>query len=243
MESNNLILLADMLGISPDSPAYDLLEGSADAVPYIGKLYNAYKMHRLQARVKKIESRLLTIASLMIEKNDELLNEFIRKKAFPFTLNELFEEQEEEKVDLIMNGLEYTYKNNIRDESRMMGYFDVLRELRIDGLKRLIKYSERSRIQESNYLPDDPEELKLYYENEGYTSYIDNQLEKLGLIDTGIRSLDDVVNQVFEHLNKLMSSRYNSHFSARRHETKLTSFGNNFISFFELTIMIEIPAD
>jgi len=250
VDSEKVLSVSEILGINPESGISSLIEGSIDTLPYMGKVYNAFKMNRFQARLKRVEGRLLKLSSTMIENEDELLNEFIQKKAFPFTLNELLEEHEEEKVDLILNGLEYTYKQGIREESKVLVYFDVLRDLRVEEIKKLIEYSKEYEK------PDISSEIKIdfppygnqskmdkYYENRGYASYVDNHLEKLGLLNIGMESVLQKVEEMYRQLNGLESTSYTSSFRREQTETKLTQYGEYFIKFFDLTSLIQIPAD
>ncbi len=251
MESRETSVLSDVLGIEIHSALSPFIEGAWESVPYFGKVYNAIKMNRLQGRIKKLERRLGKLASNLVESENELLNEFIRKQAFPIVLDKLLEEHQEEKIDLIMNGIEYVYKEGITKENKMLIYFDVLQDLRVGEIKRLLEYSKegkeylRKSGQEFNDLPEDPEELVKYFENEGYIAYIDNHLEKLGLIDTGIRPSHETQSAVFEALNSMVDSRSGRGRGFRKSDpqTKLTQFGKEFIKFFELKTLIQLPAD
>ncbi|WP_157771291.1 hypothetical protein [Paenibacillus sonchi] len=187
---------------------------------------------------------------MMIEQNNRLLDEFIRKKAFPFILDELLEEHEEEKIDLIINGLEYTYKNEVREESKMLVYFDVLRELRVDELKRLFRFSQCYRDSTARHPklsitlpPEDPGEREKYREKQSYEEYIDNHLESLGLIDKGKRNLEETIETIYKQIGEMIDARGARRPRLTKTETKLTLFGSHFVKYFELVSIIEIPAD
>jgi len=253
MKETNYKSLVELLGIDIDSPVVDFFESTVDIIPYVGRVYSSYKFNRLQKRVIKLESRLEGLSILMHENHNKMLNAFIREKAFPFVLNELLEEHEDEKVDLIMNGLVYVYKNDVREESKMLVYFDILRELRVEEIKTLLtytseykKYYTRREGGSFNYPPDDMEERKKYFENKGYQGYIINHLEKLGLLDTGIRSADETYNEVFSALNDMArnaSRGMRSRKTNKENKITITSFAMNFIKFFGLEIIYELPAE
>ncbi|MEK4237520.1 hypothetical protein [Paenibacillus sp. FSL H7-0714] len=240
--------ITELLGINPESPVFSLIEGSADALPYIGKVYSAFKTQRLQLRLKRVEGRLSSLSYLMIEQDNKLLDEFIRKKAFPVILDELFEEHEEEKIDLIINGLEYTYKNEVREESKMLAYFDVLREMRVDEIKKLLEFSREYLI---NFRPsidlqlfdrDDKEGRAKHRENQGYSTYIENHLAKLGLLDAS-NEIQRAVEIMFKQLNDPNNNPIIPKTGKLIIDKKLTQFGENFIKFFELTQLMKIPAE
>lgn len=251
LRSRETSVLSDVMGNKLYSVLSPFIEGAWELMPYFGKVYNAIKMNRLKDRIIKLERRLGKLASDLVVSENELLNEFIRKQAFPIVLDKLLEEHQEEKIDLIMNGIEYIYKEGITKENKMLIYFDVLHELRVAEIKRLLEYSKegkeylRKSGQRFNDLPEDPEELAKYFENEGYIAYIDNHLEKLGLIDTGIRPSHETQSEMFETLNSMVDSRGRRGRGFRKDDPqiKLTQFGKDFIKFFELKTLIQLPAD
>lgn len=219
-----------ILGIESDSVVYSLVDSSIEAIPIIGKIHNAYKMRRLQKRVSQHEEKLKQLSITMHENGNKLLDEFIRQKAFPIVLDEMLSEHEEEKIDLVINGLEYTYKEEITEVSKLLVYFDVLRELRVEELKKLLTHSEHYKrhweptLKMSLVHPDDREGIKKQREVQGLKAYIDNHLATLGLTTT-----------------KEITEEYGLETISR--EIVLTEFGEHFIDFFDLTVWSQIPAD
>lgn len=228
MENSDNIF--NILGIEKDSLVYSLVDSSIEAIPIIGKIHNAYKMMRLQKRVSLHEERFKQLSITMQENGNKLLNEFIRQQAFPIVLEEMLSEHEEEKIDLVINGLEYTYKEEITEVSKLLVYFDVLRELRVDELKKLITLTDHYKAHWKPFLkmslvhPDDIEGLKRQSEAKGLKAYIDNHLATLGLTTT-----------------KEITEEYGLETSSR--EIVLTEFGEHFIDFFDLAVLSQIPAE
>nr|WP_154957898.1 hypothetical protein [Paenibacillus xylanexedens] len=216
--------IISFLGIETGSNLHQLIDASVDVVPILGKIHNALKMARLQKRVSQHEKRLSDLSIAMYHSNNRLIHDFIRQTAFPIVLDELLSEHEEEKIDLVLNGLEYTYKEGITDESRLLVYFDVLRELRVEELKILIKYTDHYKQHWGNELlvfltpPDDELGMKKQKANRGYMDYIENHLSTLGL--TEIEQADGFVT------NKV-----------------LTDFGILFVDFFDLKTLTKLPAN
>lgn len=211
------------------------LEPILDYLPYIGKIISVVKFKRLETRLKKLESRIKIILDSMNQGLDETMNEFIRNKAFPIFINELLEEHEEEKIDLIMNGIEYTYENNIRSESKILIYYDVLRALRVDELKRLYYYATQKKVDIFEFKRFNPkmnqrlteDEVKAIREKNIYESYIDNHLEMLNLIKSRIhRKLDELESIVKETSNSSGSL------------IEITFFGKDFIDFIDLKVNV-----
>lgn len=222
--------LIKFLGITEGSTIHGLIDSSIDALPYIGKIHSAYKMARLQKRVKQLETRLSALSITMYENDNKLLNQFIRDKAFPIVLDELLSEHEEEKIDLVINGLEYTYKEEITEVSKILVYFDVLRELRVEELKKLITHTDhykaqwKPRLKMSLVHRDDIEGIKKQREVRGLKNYIDNHLATLGLTTT-----------------KDITEEYGLETISQ--EEVLTEFGEQFIDFFDLVVFSRIPAE
>ncbi|MFJ2043913.1 hypothetical protein ACIOBL_09930 [Paenibacillus taichungensis] len=223
--------LIKFLGIEVGSTIHGLIDSSLDTLPYIGKIHGAYKMARLQKRVNQLETRISTLSITMYENDNKLLNQFIREKAFPIVLDELLSEHEEEKIDLVINGLEYTYKEELTEVSKILVYFDVLRELRVQELEKLITYSDHYKnhwmipeLKVSLPHPEDKEGMKKLNENISYKAYIDNHLSTLGLT-----------------FKKETTKWYSTETSG--YEVVLTDFGEHFIDFFNLEVMAQIPAE
>ncbi|XOJ01563.1 hypothetical protein ACMX2M_07470 [Paenibacillus polymyxa] len=231
MQQSDNVRLIEILGIKDGSTVHSLIDSSIDALPLIGKIHSAYKMANLKRRVNGIETRLSALSITMYENDNKLLNQFIRDKAFPIVLDELLAEHEEEKIDLVVNGLEYTYNEEITEVSKILVYFDVLRELRIQELKKLITYSDHykkhwttPKLEVSLPDPEDREGMKKLNENTGYKAYIDNHLTTLGLT-----------------IKKETTKWYSTETSG--YEVVLTDFGEHFIVFFNLEVMAQIPAE
>lgn len=249
MNTEKKIGITELLGIDPDSNISNLIEGATDYIPYIGKVYNAIKWNRLQARLKKIEDRITSLSSSLVANENGLLNKFIRTQAFPIALEQLLEEHEEEKVDLIMNGIEFVYKEEIRDESKILIYFDVLQELRVDELKRLMKHGRNSvryktiaDYNEENY-PSKDEDIVKFRENQSYLFYIDNHLEKLGLIDNGMKNIQKSIDDMYKEINNIIKLNSTRRLSKSHFVPTTTQFGDQFIEFFCLSILIQLPAE
>ncbi|WP_157282685.1 hypothetical protein [Paenibacillus assamensis] len=105
-------------------------------------------------------------------------------KAFPVVLDELLHEAQEEKVDVIINGFENNLSSNLKEENKVLVYYDILRDLRVDEIKRLHEFTEEyaklrnegiyngTYTWEINLPPDDREARKKYNENDRCKIYI-----------------------------------------------------------------------
>ncbi|WP_145153080.1 hypothetical protein [Paenibacillus xylanexedens] len=239
---DNLTSLTNFLGIDSDSALGISIEGAVDQIPLVGKILNSLKIRALQQKIKYLELRIQRLSDTLMERPDDFVGEFFKARAFPFMLDQLLEEQQEEKTDLIMNGIEYIYEQRITEENKMLIHFDILKELRVTEIKHLLTYTSEGREAErrKSKFEEVPESDLKYYD------YIENHLEKLGLIDNGVRSSSEVQQDVFSALSNALPTKGGMKGRGLRisaPQTIITPFGREFIQFFELKSLIQIPAN
>ncbi|UDB47223.1 hypothetical protein [Bacillus safensis] len=174
-----------------------LLEGTlAQVVPGLVALKSSYKQMKSEKRI------LITLQEIFRRQEElELAINKLSDEDIPFYENEVFslvidiaeQETQKEKIKLIINGFETILEDNILDENKIITYYDVLKELRIIDIRRLLqhtsKYYEIKRAKSLELLPQRDQEDA---ENEHFKNYIDNKLGKLGLIGNGIRTDSEI---------------------------------------------------
>lgn len=239
---DNLTSLTQFLGIDSDSILGVSIEGTMDQMPLVGKVLNTLKMRELQKKIKYLEHKIQRLSDSMMERPDDFVSQFFKERAFPFMLDQLLEEQQEEKTDLIMNGIEYIYDQRITEENKMLIHFDILKELRVTEIKHLMTYTAdgRKAVRIKNEDEEVSESDLKYYE------YIDNHLEKLGLVDKGVRSSREVQQDVFSTLSNAVSTKDGMRgrgLIIKAPQTTLTPFGREFVQFFKLKSLIQLPAN
>lgn len=179
-------------------------------------------MEEHQERLMVIESKL--------QRKDAAFNEFLKQKAFPIILEDIMNDAQDEKVDFLFNGFENIIDQEVKDENRILAYCDVLRELRMDEIKRLLTYTGEYRYNVTPKLNKllsvsaSEEEIKKHYENQAYKKYIQNRLERMGLL--GIVASPGKDNM--ESIQNIAKS-----------EIGISTFGRHLIEFFDLTSLIK----
>lgn len=215
--------LKNLLGIQQGSNVEVFLNKSVDVadavspfVPAVSSIINYYKFYRMGKRIDELDKKIVRMELKINELSDKDYN-FLRQKAFPVMLENLFDEQQEEKVQLILNGFESIIENHITDEDKVFTFYDVLEGLRAHEIKRLMQHTKEYR----EMLIKNPEKLKLNFDispegnnNRAFLQYIDNKLESLGLIEL----------TVYDH----------GDFDPSR--GPITTFGENFIDFLKVKI-------
>lgn len=219
-------LVNDMLNIDiPNIP--DMLNPVVDvagaAIPFVGSIWTSFKIGRLNKRLNKIEPKLSEIKEKIDSKENEV---FYKLEVFPLIIKQIYEEDEESKIPIIINGFEYTVDEAIEEMERVYHFFDVLAELRVTDITRLfneyVPGYNRPRPANNGPFVDTPELREQLRERKSLDTYIDNKLERVGLIYTEE-----------EDLVKYMADPNNRHRRRRPPRTQLTAFGVRFVDFFK----------
>ncbi|MCM3141316.1 hypothetical protein [Brevibacillus sp. MER 51] len=184
-------VLAELFGFNLESQTGIIVEGvveyGAMLTPYIGSAMNFIKFRRIETRLQKHSEELAELRNLLITL-DSNFQQFIRDKVFPLVIDNIYEETQEEKIGVILNGLAGVIKNRVADEDLIITYFDVLNQLRIAEIQHLFSnYDNRNRAKIDmsflNLAMDRTREgRKKYAELQGFKNYVDNKLLRLGLL-------------------------------------------------------------
>lgn len=70
--------------------------------------------------------------------------EFFAEKVGVPVFEKIMQDQEDDKAEFLLLGFENYVKNNIKDEDLIILYFDLLTDLRVFDLKRLVTLSRRT---------------------------------------------------------------------------------------------------
>src|SRR5690606_20845225 len=93
----------------------EVIENTIDYVPYISRVIQTMKINRLILRFKEHDKKINRIASLAA---DSILSaEYINQRIFPIIFSDLYEEHEDAKVNLILNGFENVFIEQNTNES------------------------------------------------------------------------------------------------------------------------------
>ncbi|MGH1277273.1 hypothetical protein ACQVWA_28545 [Bacillus cereus] len=219
----------NLLGVEEGSNVEFVFDNIGSVAPYISGAITSHRINRLKKRLEEHQERLMVIES-KLRKKDAAFNEFLKQKAFPIILEDIMNDAQDEKVEFLFNGFENIIDQEVKDENRILAYCDVLRELRIDEIKRLLTYTGEYRYNVTPKLNKllsvsaSQEEIKKHYENQAYKKNIQNRLERMGLL--GIMASPEKDN---------MESIQN----VAKPEIGINAFGRHLIDFFDLTSLIK----
>ncbi|PFN60551.1 hypothetical protein [Bacillus thuringiensis] len=219
----------NLLGVEEGSKVEYVFDNIGSVAPYISGAITSHRINRLKKRLEEHQERIIAIED-KIQRLDKAFNEFLKQKAFPIILEDIMNDAQDEKVEFLFNGFENIIDQEIKDENRIIAYCDVLRELRVDDIKKLLTYTGEYRYNVTGKLNNflsvsaSQEEIKKHYENQAYKKYIQNRLERMGLL--GIVASPEKDN---------MESSQN----VANPEIGINAFGRHLIDFFDLTSLIK----
>ncbi|MDP7980467.1 hypothetical protein [Bacillus multifaciens] len=231
----------NLLGIEEGSNIELVFDNIGSVAPYISGAITSHRINRLKKRLEEHRERLGVIEN-KIKGKDAAFTEFLKQKAFPIILEDIMNDAQDEKVEFLFNGFENIIEREFKNEDRIIAYCDLLRELRLDEIKRLVeltpdyrKYKFKLRMEGKApvfpfEIPSTEVEKQEHYEQEAYNTYIENRLENLGLITTPlIKTNKELAEFIGKQLNQDQFHRHEY-----EKDTKITKFGENIIDFFEL---------
>lgn len=178
---------------------YDFLEGAA---PVIGNGIQNVKIRNLKKGLKELN---YVVADIGVTLN-ELQEKFIQEKALPLILKNMMQEEQEEKIKILVNGLESIINDSMYEEDSLFEFYDVVNSLRKKEIARLLElYSKEIQNQETYNIGN--------FQFDGTSlEYIDNKLVQLGLRKVYVINAGTL--------------------GAESQVTAFTDFGKGFIKFF-----------
>src|SRR5690554_5027469 len=103
----------------------ELVEFGLEYVPFLGKALSFLKIRRLEKRIIEHTQQLSRISKL--NASSSMSVEYIQERIFPIVLENLIEEHEDAKINLILNGFENVFIEEKTNESVVINFFDTLR--------------------------------------------------------------------------------------------------------------------
>jgi hypothetical protein len=165
----------------------------------VGQIASGVVTAKLSYRQKQ-QQKNMEIAFRELQRTKEELNakiaqlsdevySFINDRVFPLIFDYVIDEQQEEKISLIINGFHSVIEDQITDEEIILTYFDVLKNLRAAEISFFMKtyfpdYSQLDMDRLRLAMDTSPSGRKRYQTIESYKAYVNNKLEQLGLIQT-----------------------------------------------------------
>lgn len=181
--------------------------------PGVMTTYLSYKQKRSEKNILRaldeINKRINNLENHLKESNLVEI-EFIKNNVFPKILDFIIDEQQEEKVEFIVNGFENIVVYRLNDEDIILTYLDVLHELRMFDIRELININN-NKIESM----EDTKESTDINETEAVYKHIYLKLQKYNLV-TFPQLVDELGGQEY---------------TISRNRVTVSMFGKNFINF------------
>lgn len=172
---------------------YDVTEGVA---PVISNVLQSLRIRNLKKGLKQINDVVQNMSIALNEQEEK----FVQEKALPLIIKNIIQEEQEEKIKILVNGFESIVYDSMYEEDYLYEYYDVLKSLRKKDIARMLQlYNDEVHNQETYNIGN--------FEFDGTSvEYIDNKLLKLGLrevaiIDGGtwgaLPEEDTTINEIF----------------------------------------------
>ncbi|MCL1701637.1 hypothetical protein [Lysinibacillus sp. Bpr_S20] len=206
-----------------------------DVAPIISNVMTSFKIYRLKNRLEKHESKLKELSEKVVSVDDEKFADLLKKFLFPAILQQLLDEDEDNKTGYFLDGFGNVIDKNIIDQSRILILYDILRNLRFVEIEYLISLSSTYRSYYRTLIFNKNENVENTFDNIQFSSLkipIESKLESLGLINTGKSiSYDEMMRNFNNDLKRQKNSLPRTN---RTPVVTITPFGNEFLNMFSL---------
>ncbi|MFE0301195.1 hypothetical protein [Priestia megaterium] len=165
------------------------LDGALGQIaPGITALRASYKQRQHEERTEIIFSAIFQEIDYLFEQFNNLKadqQEFVDNIAFPLMLENAIEETEKAKIEYIFNAFKNIVTKGITEEDLIIGYYDVLKGLRLNEINRLIQLTPEYR--KEHFSSGKTITLNVDLSEKGkerreFTNYMDSKLEQYGLL-------------------------------------------------------------
>lgn len=181
--------------------------------PGVMTSYLSYKQKRSEKNIllalDELNKRVSNIENHLKRLNENEI-EFIKHRVFPEIFDFIINEQQEEKIEFIVNGLENIIIYKLNDEDLILTYLDVLHEIRMFDIRELININN-NKIESM----EDTKESTDINETEAVYKHIYLKLQKYNLVT----------------FPQLVDELGGDEFTISRNRLKVSVFGRNFINF------------
>lgn len=139
------------LNIDPNSlpaPLGTTIEGLETLIPIFSGYMNWKAHKKLNRAIQTNRIQIKSIINKLEEKEDSTI---FKEEIFPIVFKKALDEDEEEKLKYLINGYDYLVTNDFKQIDKILNFYDVLEELRVNEiifLSSLLCEDEQQRIQE-----------------------------------------------------------------------------------------------
>lgn len=205
---NIINTIKDIVGLDSLELVEVVGESVPDMTPFLGSILTNIKIKRLAKRLTSVESELNQIREIIaVEPNQEKVNQ-VKEFVLPIFLEKLLEEDEDQKVKYVVNSIKRFIEEETLNESQLILIFDIIDKLRCVEVDYLIS------------LRDNTEFLPSVEASENIITFIENKLERIGLIHIA-------------NLGKFVVNKEGGPAYRYSDKTKISNLGNEILNFID----------
>lgn len=186
-----------------------------EQAPIIGRMLTSFKVRRLSKRLAFHERKIAELSRKIVTIDDSKFVDLLKNFLFPSILQQLLDEDEDNKTGYFLEGFKKTIDQRLLDESKLLIFFDTLKGLRFVEIEHLISLSNEYKESQQQKRSQSSVQFE-----DGIIYAIESKLEHKGLIKTpnslNIQNKEDGPAIIY----------YN--------ESELTVFGREFLDFYDL---------
>ncbi|MEB8799666.1 hypothetical protein [Bacillus cereus] len=242
MDIKELInIMCENLPDSLQEPVQEVVEIGGGAAPVIGSILNHFKFKKINKELNNLKGKIEKIAGKLDQSENEV---FLKQEVFPIVLNRIMNDEQAEKLKIILNGFEYIIDNDILDFDKIFHYYDVLAEMRLSEIVHLtekyvvpmemMKNPEKMKLNIQLKMDYTEEEKEAEKEREDLKRYMDNKLFRLGILQYVKERVDEPFQD--DYIQTGMPYQWQSpvpdKYEINIEKYKLSNFGKRFIKFF-----------
>ncbi len=158
---------------------YDISSVS-DFLPLINNIFQAVKNRQFRRRIEANEERFKKLYQLIPETDYD----FFAGEIGTIVIQKILLDEEDDKAEFFVLGFENCVKNNFKDEDKIITLFDIISNLRMIDIIRLIHIY--------NYKNNNESSKEISVDLKPYIRYVDEKLSRLGLIIKELIEGDEV---------------------------------------------------
>ena len=167
MKSQTLNFLANQLGLEVKDATLDL---ALQSVPVVGGILGNIKIARLTRRVNLHEKKINDMAEKISINETNKIN--LMKDFFLFFVEQISDEDQEEKIEYILNGYDGILSEEEIESDKIYSYYDTLKTLRYQEIVYFVnEYSNGQKVGKFEKFEINKNSIR-----------IENKLKTLGLI-------------------------------------------------------------
>lgn len=222
-------------GVLPEAavePVEALVEIGGQSIPLLSGAMNWYKFNKINKELTHLSRQINLITDKLESSRNEV---FLKQEVFPIILNKILNDEQTEKISVMLNGFDHIIEKDTLDTDKIFHYYDVLSEMRLSEILHLtdnyVKFIEYARNPHKVqlHLRINLQNTKEEKERADLERYMDNKLHRLGILQY---AKERARNPDYSPPNYQDFENNRKDYTINIERFEISSFGLRFIEFF-----------